>query len=176
MGEFDRIIKENIASIFLPLVQKFTGIRIIKSTEIKDKIQRTLEREPDFLSRITDQWGKEMILHLEFQSQDDPKMVYRMAEYQALLQRKYEIPVRQLVIHLGTKMSEMRTELTADEQITGFQLLSVRDWSVDQVLDSEIPEEIVISILFDYPESNTDQVITDILTNLQRYSGSEQDL
>ena len=64
MGDYDKIIKENIESIFLPLLEKFTGIKVVTSTEIKDKIQRTVEREPDFLKRITDQTGSEFILHL----------------------------------------------------------------------------------------------------------------
>ena len=85
MGDYDKVIKENIEAVFLPLLEKFTGIKIVQSFEIKDKVQRTVEREPDFLKRIVDQSGKELILQLEFQTQDDHEMVYRMAEYRALL-------------------------------------------------------------------------------------------
>ena len=67
--------------------------------EVKDKIQTTIEREPDFLKRIIDQDGKESpegilqrspwdlwcILQLEFQTTNDPKMIYRMVEYRGIL-------------------------------------------------------------------------------------------
>ncbi len=48
MGDYDKIIKENIESVFLQLLERFTGIRIVESEEIKDKLQRTFEREADF--------------------------------------------------------------------------------------------------------------------------------
>ena len=102
MSDYDRIIKENIEAIFLPILGKFLGLSIKSTFEIKDKIQSTIEREPDFLKRIIDQDDKEFILHVEFQTADDLEMVYRMAEYDALLQRKYQIPVKPFVIYLGS--------------------------------------------------------------------------
>ncbi|WKN46154.1 hypothetical protein [Tunicatimonas pelagia] len=62
MCEFDKIIKENIEAIFIPLLEKLLGIRIAQSSELKDKIQRTIEREPDYLKRITDSTGATFIL------------------------------------------------------------------------------------------------------------------
>ena len=53
--------------------------------EVKDKVQKTIERELDFLKRVIDHEGKEFILHLEFQTTDDPKMIYRMVEYRGIL-------------------------------------------------------------------------------------------
>ena len=88
MGDFDKVIKENIEVIFLPLVEKLLGISISQSEELEDRIQRTIEREPDFLKKVIDKTGNEFILQLEFQTNDEPKMAYRMAEYKALLQRK----------------------------------------------------------------------------------------
>lgn len=176
MGNYDKVIKENIESVFLPLLEKFTGIRITKSSEIKDKIQRTLEREPDFLKKITDQNGNEFILQLEFQSQDDMEMVYRMAEYKALLQRKYQLPAKQFVIYLGAKHPKMRTEFTKEEQITGFELKDIRSFSPSELTKSEIPQEIILSILSDYPEAKTNEVIASIITKLQVLSKSETEL
>ena len=59
MGDFDKILKENIEAIFLPMVEKMLRISIKKIIEIKDKIQITIEREPDFLKIIIDQNGSE---------------------------------------------------------------------------------------------------------------------
>ena len=176
MGEFDRILKENIEAIFLPLLEKLVNFTIAQSFEIKDKIQTTLEREPDFLKRVIDGDGKEFILQLEFQTTNDPEMVYRMAEYYAIILRKYRLPVRQYVIYLGDPTPTMRTMLYPEEQIRGFELYNIRAFSTDKILDSEIPEEIILAILADYKKADAQRVIEKIIEKLQKATKSENEL
>ena len=176
MADFDKILKENIEAVFLPLVEEMLGISIKETFELKDNLQSTIKRETDFLKRVIDQDGKEWILHLEFQTTNDPKMIYRMAEYRAILQRKYEIPVRQVVIYLGSEKPKMRTQLSKEEEITGFELHDIRDFSTQSMLNSKIPEEIILSILTDYKESDAEKVIEQIIYKLQKASKSESEL
>ena len=150
MADFDKILKENIEAVFLPLAEKMLGISIKETFEVKDNLQTTIKRETDFLKRVIDHEGKEFILHVEFQTTNDPKMIYRMAEYKAILLRKYQIPVRQVVIYLGSEKANMRTQLPEEEQITGFELQDIKNLSFQSTLDSDIPEEIILSILTDY--------------------------
>jgi len=176
MGEFDKIIKENIEAIFVPLLEKLLGIQIVQSSELKDKIQRTIEREPDYLKQVTDSTGATFILQLEFQTTDDARMVYRMAEYKAILQRKYEVPVRQFVIYLGSSPSRMSTELKEEEKITGFVLKNIHDLSTNEVLNSDIPEEVMLSILTDYPQVDAAKVINKIVIKLRETATSPAEL
>ena len=176
MGDFDKIIKENIEAIFLPLVEKLLGIRISNAVDLPEKLQSTIEREPDFLKKVTGEDGVEFILHLEFQTTDEPKMVYRMAEYKALLQRKFEIPVRQYVIYLGTEKPKMRTELLDEEKVTGFQLQNIHELPVNQVLESDVPEEIILAILTDFPDIDAGRVVNHIIKKLLKVSEDEATL
>ena len=176
MGDFDKIIKENIEAVFLALSEKLLGIKINNPVDLPEKLQTTVEREPDFLKKVSSDDGSEFILHLEFQTSDEPKMVYRMAEYKALLQRKFELPVRQFVVYLGTRNPKMRTELTKEEKITGFTLKNIHGLPVDQTLASDIPEEIILSILADYPKANAEQVIASIITRLRAVATDEASL
>mgnify|MGYP001791448830 CR=1 FL=1 len=176
MGKVDKIIKENIEAVFTPLLEKLLDLSIKSSTEIKDKLQSTIEREPDFLKRIVDKDDREFILHLEFQSQDNHEMVYRMAEYRAILQRKYRIPVRQIVLFLGPNPPTMRQTLYKEEQITGFELRNIRDLSTADTLNSVIPEEIILAVLTDYPTANAEQVIDKIIEKLQQLANNETQL
>ena len=176
MGDFDKILKENIEAIFLPLLEKHLGLSIKQTFEVKDKVQTTIEREPDFLKRVIDQNGKESMLQLEFQTTDDPKMIYRMVEYRCILQRKYEIPVRQVVIYLGSEKPKMRTQLSKEEQIKGFELRDIHNFPTQSTLNSEIPEEIILSILTDYEKSDAEKVIEEIIYKLQKASKSESEL
>lgn len=176
MGDFDKVLKENIEAILLPLLGKLLGIRISKTDELKDKLQRTIEREPDYLKLITDEFGNTFILQLEFQTTDDPKMVYRMAEYKAILQRKYELPVKQFVIYLGARPPQMNTELPDEEKITGFELKNIHELSSRQMLDSDVPEEIILTILSDYPEADTNLIIEKIIHKLQKATKDKLEL
>ena len=70
----------------------------------------------------------------------------------------------------------MRTELSEEEQITGFELYNIRDFSLQSTLDSQIPEGIILSILTDYKKSDTGKVIEEIIYKLQQASKSESEL
>ena len=176
MSDFDRVIKENIEAVFLPLLDKLFGLSIRNTFEIKDKVQRTVEREPDFLKRVIDYTGLEFILQLEFQTNNDPEMVYRMAEYKALLQRKYKLEVRQFVIYLGTRPVNMVTELQPRQQIRGFSLTNIHDLSIDNALNSEVPEEIILAILMDFRNADPVSIVRQIITKLRATASDETKL
>lgn len=93
-NDYDRILKENIAALFLPLSEKYLNIRIQKSEELKDKLQTTIEKEPDFIRIVETDSGEKFILQLEFQSVDEEGMIYRMQEYYGILRKKYALPVK----------------------------------------------------------------------------------
>jgi hypothetical protein len=76
--DYDKIFKENIGNLFLALSEKYWGLKIVKSQELKDKLQTTLEVESDFIRWVETETGETFILQLEFQSQDDSEMLLRM--------------------------------------------------------------------------------------------------
>ncbi len=153
-SDYDKILKENIAALLLPLTEKYLNIKIIDSRELKDKLQTTIEKEPDFIRIVKTDTDEEFILHIEFQTQDEEGMIYRMQEYFGLLRRKHGLPVRQFVIYLGKQPSRMQTQLAPEEVFTGFDLKSLRDYSYESLLDSQVPEEIILAILSDLREEN----------------------
>ncbi len=149
-NDYDKILKENIAIVFLPLAEKYLGIRIGRTEELKDKLQTTIEKEPDFIRVVETDGGEKFILQLEFQSVDEEGMIYRMQEYYGLLRRKYGLPVKQFVVYLGRKPSRMQTRLAPDEVFEGFTLTSLREYSHERLLASDVPEEIILAILSDF--------------------------
>lgn len=129
-----------------------------------------------FLKKVRDQFGNEFILQLEFQTQDDSEMIYRMAEYKALIQRKYQLPVKQFVIYLGADNPKMRTKLNEDEQITGFELQNIHNIEAEKLTSSEIPEEILLTVLSNFSELEAEDIIIKIITKLQDLSNSQSEL
>lgn len=172
-NDYDKILKENIASLLLPLTEKYLGIRIKDSRELKDKLQITIEKEPDFIRIVRTDNEDEFILHIEFQTQDEEGMIYRMQEYFGFLRRKHGLPIKQFVIYLGKQESRMQTQLAPEEIFTGFSLRSLRDYSYENLLDSQIPEEIILAILSDFNEQKPSEVIRLILKRLQGIGSDE---
>lgn len=160
---YDKILKENIGQLFLSLAEKQLGIHIQKSEELKDKLQTTLEREADFLRKITTDSGEVFILQLEFQTSDEENLILRMQEYHAILRKKYSLPVRQFVYYLGEKPTQIRSKLTPEEVYTGFELRSFNQVKHQDFLASQVPEEIMLALLADFGNEAADAVVEKIL-------------
>ena len=94
-------------------------------------------------------------------------MVYQMAEYRAILQRKYKLAVRQFVFYIGQDKLTMSHQLEPEEVIAGFSLTDVRTLDPEQALASSIPEEIILGVLGDYPPGQATQIIQRIISRLQ---------
>jgi predicted transposase YdaD len=172
-GHYDKILKENIAAIFLPLAEKFLGIHILKSEELKDKVQVTLERELDFIRIVETHTGERFILHIEFQRADEEDMIYRMQEYYGILRRKYKLPVRPIVFYLGQSASQMQTSLASEEVFKGFSLISLNEYSSQNLVSSQLPGEIVLAILSDFEGQDPIAVVRAILTRLRETNKDE---
>ncbi len=81
--------------------------------------------------------------------------------------------MKQFVIYLGKKASKMPTKLAPEEVFTGFILTSVRDYSYQTLLASEVPEELILTILSDFAGEKPVEVIRRILSKLQELSREE---
>jgi predicted transposase/invertase (TIGR01784 family) len=170
-NEYDKIIKENIEAVFLPLAEKYLGISIVSFKKLPGKFQSTIEREPDFIRIVQAKDQNEFILQIEFQTADQKDMIYRMAEYHALLLKKYKYPVKQFVVYLGKSIPWMRT-LLREEVMKGFGLINLHALDHEQLLHSQIPEEIILAILGKY-DVDVEKLVEAIIQRLKEVSGSE---
>ena len=177
MGDYDRIFKESIEQLILPLSQKLLGIEIQSVKGLSTTLSLTLERQPDFLKQVTDADGNVFILHLEFQSDNDKRMAARMLVYVALLYEKYQLPVKQYVIYLGRHKMTMSSELAFRSTQHRFAIIDLQQVSADQLLiDAEQPEEAVLSILTHFDEKEASVIIHRILNTLKKFSSSKRQL
>jgi len=165
----DRITKENFFLQSLPVIERFLGLDpIIATQEIPEKLHHTLEREPDFVRIVTSEGGHRYILHLEFQSTNDPTMLKRMGEYHSLLLRRYNLPIQHHVLYFGGAPPTMETTLEDDKIFTGFELTDLRDFPASDLIQADTPEEVVLAILGDFAETPSEDIIEQILLRLQQ--------
>ncbi len=141
---FDKIIKENLTASFLNLLKDLLGLELSETIPLEGLKHTSLRREVDFLAKARTIQGEEFILHIEFQTHDEKAMVYRMAEYAGVLLRKYQIPIKQFVVYLGAEVSNMKVRLPEKQVISGFELISLNQFSYKHFISSNAPEVIVL--------------------------------
>ena len=168
-SSYDKIFKENIESLILPLALKVLGIpEPAELMEVPDDVQYTIERKPDFLKLVLDADGKELfVLQLECQTSDEPGMLYRMLIYRALLLNRHRLPVRQFVFYLGNQPAKMPRELVQEDLTFRYSVRNVIDIPYTTFLDTEKPEEIVLAILGNLSGESPQQVIRNVLRALR---------
>ncbi len=169
---FDRIFKENAKSIFMPLIEMELGFKFKSYNILQEKITKTLEREVDFLCEIITEEEEKELLHIEFQSKDNNEMIYRMQEYHALINRKYKLPVRHIVIYLGERESKMKTQLSDNEVFKGFYLISINEMDAAKLLSTQVPEIVILAMLGKYKKKQIENILRMVLKNLKEVSES----
>ena len=175
-NSYDKVIKENLEALLLPLARELLGIQIKKSEKVPGKLQRTLEREPDFIRIVEDSLGERFILHIEFQSSNEKHMIYRMKEYEAILSRKFRIPIRQFVVYIGGTPSKMKDKLGEKEVFRGFKLLNISSITSERLLIKDIPEAILLAVLGDFGKKSYASIFSRIYEKIKNLSRDETQL
>ena len=173
--DYDNIFRENIEKILFPVIAQELKIDIVKSVPLTDKITRTFSRETDSTFNILTKTGEVFLLHLEFQTVSDKNMLYRMAEYHGLLLKKYQKPIKHVVVYLGKGHSKMKTTLEANKVFSGFTLLNIVDLDLNRLLRSQIPEVIVTAVLGKLGKEKN-ETLRLIIERLMELAQSKKDL
>lgn len=101
---------------------------------------------------------------------DELDMVYRMAEYYVMLERKYRLPVRQFVIFLGSSAPQMPVRLDRVNLTFDFPLISFSSLDYRLFLRSAQPEEVLLSILANFGGDTADVVLSQIVQRVEETS------
>jgi predicted transposase/invertase (TIGR01784 family) len=166
VNQYDKVLRENIEAALPGLIKNLLGIHAVRTEELPDDIQHTKERKPDVLKKVTDKKGEAFVLHIEFQVKDEPKMVFRMAEYYIMLMRRYELPVRQYVIYIGAGNPTMTDHIRSEPMSFKYQLITLSAIDYHLLLRSENPEEKMLAILADFGGGDPKRVVEDIVNQV----------
>jgi hypothetical protein len=162
--QYDKIFKENIEAMYLSLSEKVLNFRPLKVEDVKLELHRTIERLPDFLTKVrAPETSKNFLLHIEIQKLDDREMLHRMLEYFALIVRKYKMSLVQIVIYVGKGKSKMNNYFEDGENRFTYHLLSIQNISYRTFLDSDKPEELLLTILANLENESAEAIIEKVL-------------
>ena len=172
-SQYDKIFKENIEAVISSIMQNVLEITAVSMEELPDDIQHTKERKPDTLKKITDDKGNTFVLQIEFQVKDEPEMIYRMGEYYFMLERKYKIPVKQFVIFLGIDKPTMPSQLDREMLKFKFPIVALSELDYHIFLNSNKPEEVVLSILANFEGENPENALRQIISRVKETTKGE---
>lgn len=172
-NQYDKVFKENIEVVISNIIKNLLGIKAVSMEELPDDIQHTKERKPDLLKKVTDIQGNIFVLQIEFQVANDEEMPYRMLEYKAMLARKYRIPVHQFVIFLGKGKTKNRTSIKDVCLSFEYNLLAINTINYHTFLKSNQPEEIVLAVLGDFLNDDSELVLNRIISRLEETTNGE---
>jgi predicted transposase/invertase (TIGR01784 family) len=168
VNQYDKVLRENLEAALPGLIKNLLGIHAVNTEELPDDIQHTKERKPDVLKKVTDKNGETFVLHIEFQVKDEPKMIYRMAEYYIMLLRRYELPVRQYVIYIGEGSPTMTDHIRSEQMRYKYQLIALSTVDYHLLLRSDKPEEKMLAILADLgggdPKGVVEEIVNQVIT------------
>ncbi|WP_316735464.1 hypothetical protein [Pedobacter aquatilis] len=165
-NQYDKIIKENLEVTLPMIIEEVLELKIISSEELPDDLQHTKERKPDALKKVTDSSGTVYVLHLEFQIKNETDMVYRMAEYNVMLMRKYKLPVKQFVIYLNSVMPKMRTSFDYECHRYQYNIVRISEVNYQLFLKSDNPQIKMLGLLADIDQQSSGEVIQRIVNEI----------
>lgn len=169
---YDHIFKENAQYIFIPLIEMELGMKILSYQPLQEKMTKTLEREVDFLYKVEIENQKESLLHIEFQTQNEKDMIFRMQEYHGIIQRKYNLPIHHIVIFLGKGQSNMTDTLQSDMLFRGFKVINLYDLSFDKLLSHQVPEVVLLALLSNHKKERVERILQLIIDKLKQLTNS----
>lgn len=166
-SQYDKIIKEHLEVTLPELMRDILGLNILITEELPDDVQHTKERKPDSLKKVTDTLGNIYVLQVEFQLEDEKEMVYRMAEYNIMLMRKYQLPIKQYVIFLKDTYPLMPTSIDTEHHKFDFTLIRIAEASYKLFLRSNNPEVKMLGILANFGKEDTYEAVKSIIDSIQ---------
>jgi hypothetical protein len=72
--QYNKIIKENLEKVILQLIHKTNGIELVSAEILYPELHYTIEREADFLEKVTTKDHQTLIFHIEFQATNEKAM------------------------------------------------------------------------------------------------------
>ncbi|MBL7818795.1 MAG: hypothetical protein JNL70_27600 [Saprospiraceae bacterium] len=170
-NEFDRIFKEESEILIKAIATKVLGITDFDNTEpVTATLHKTIEREPDWLRRVCHSDAAfDYIFHGEVQTKDEAHILDRNLVYASLLWSSYHLPIRQVVVYIGKKrkVTQMTSSLSLPNLQYNFLIINMYEIPYDIFINSNNPEEVILSVLCDFKGQSKKVILEQILYRLK---------
>jgi len=134
-----------LKDVFEEIPQRLS--KILAPAPIKELLPTNFpstELRVDFLARLED----DSILHIEFQSFNDPNMPFRMLRYYLAIWERYpNTPIKQLLVYVGNRKLRMKSRLRIRNLSFSYEILDIRQIDCKVLLESPDPMDRLLACL-----------------------------
>jgi hypothetical protein len=164
MGKKDVISKEILKNIARDISKHILHIDIKEDMEIiNQEFTRVESRESDLLFKN----GNE-IVHIEIQNNNHKQMHLRMCRYYTDILFLYEdYKVSQYMVYIGKEKCYMKSQIEREKMNYSYDIINMRDIACEELIQSNDPSAIALSILCDFKGQDKQTVINTILKKLR---------
>ncbi len=165
----DTILKDITKETIREILRYIIKIEAKNIEFLNIEFQKIEVRKADVLVKADDK-----IIHIEFQNQNDKRMLYRELRYFLEIKELYpEFEVYQYVIYLGKTKLNMQSRLKEHNIDYSYEIIDMRNIPCESFFKLEKPEAVVLSILCKM--DNPKQQIKEILEKLIKLSKNENE-
>ena len=86
-------------------------------------------------------------------------MIYRLIEYNGMTLRKHKLPIKHVVIYLGESAYKVKLQLKVENFYFAFKKIELRLLNTKRLLSSQIPEEVLLAVLSNYPKEKAESIL-----------------
>lgn len=101
------------------------------------------QRRADLVARLSNQ----TLLHLELQSDNDDKMLWRELEYCGLISQRYQQVPLQIVLFVGTKTPYFETQINTTDLKYCYHLIDIKELDCTVLLESQSLSDNLLALL-----------------------------
>ncbi len=167
MNQFDialkRLLQRQLQTGFLA---RLTGLNIAEW--LPTELPEVRTRHVDLLGRT----AEGHLVHIEFQSRNDPRMALRMAEYALAIHRRYRAIPQQLVVYVGERPLRMPSVLEGPGLSYSCRIFDIRDIPTAELLASPHLEDNILAVLTRLADSR--ETIRSILQRINAASTDQR--
>jgi len=139
--KYDITMKNIFSDMADDIMSYFLGLQYTKIDELNIEFARIERRDSDMIFKCTTDKGN-VAVHIEFQSENDEKMPYRMLRYSLEIMEKHNLLPYQVVVYIGKDNANMKNSLSYDfgEQNTldyRYRIINVGDIKYTDVVETD---------------------------------------
>ncbi len=163
----DITTKDTIKTITQDIAKYILELEVTNIEFVDKELQRIEKREADIVAKCYVD-GKEAILHLEIQNDNDKTMHHRMLRYYTDIKQRFDkLPIYQFVVYIGKPKLKMQDSIVETNLNFSYNIVDMHTIDCQKFLTMDTPDALVLAILCDFKDKNEKDVITYIITRLR---------
>ena len=176
MPDKDLISKQLLQRLLVGFGNRLFKLDITEAELLNNEQPRIESRRADLVARVKDANGKNYILHIEIQNDNQKNMPLRMLRYYSDIALAHVgEKVVQHLLYIGKAPLAMPNQIRDHNLLYHYEILDMRKQNSEHFLNSDNPDAIVLAILCDPQEQEPNALVAGIIKELRRLHGDKLD-